>query len=77
MFTCGVCNGKESRKELVEKVFRVEGRYVLVGRSAVHGVPTLRRAFLQPRNDGKGASTGPWRCQGREVCTHAGVRVFA
>ncbi len=31
MFTCGVCNGKESRRELVEEVFRLEGRYVLVG----------------------------------------------
>ncbi len=31
MFTCGVCNGKESRRELVEEVLRLEGRYVLVG----------------------------------------------
>ena len=35
MFTCGVCHGKESRKELVEEVFRVDGRYVLFG-----GVPS-------------------------------------
>ena len=35
MFTCGVCHGKESRKELVDEVFRVDGRYVLVG-----GVPS-------------------------------------
>lgn len=35
MFTCGVCNGKESRRKLVEEVFRVGDRYVLVG-----GVPS-------------------------------------
>ena len=35
MFTCGVCHGKESRRELVEEVFRVGDRYVLVG-----GVPS-------------------------------------
>ena len=35
MFTCGVCQGQESRIELVEEVFRVDGRYVLVG-----GVPS-------------------------------------
>ena len=35
MFTCGVCHGKESRRELVEEVIRVDGRYVLVG-----GVPS-------------------------------------
>lgn len=35
MFTCAVCHGKENRRELVEEVFKVEGRYVLVG-----GVPS-------------------------------------
>lgn len=35
MFTCDVCHGKESHRELVEEVFRVGGRYVLVG-----GVPS-------------------------------------
>ena len=35
MFTCGVCHGKESRGESVDEVFRVDGRYVLVG-----GVPS-------------------------------------
>ena len=34
-FTCGVCHGIESYSELVEKGFRVDGRYVLVG-----GVPS-------------------------------------
>ncbi len=36
MFTCGVCRGQGSRSELVEEVFRVDGRYVLVG-----GVPSM------------------------------------
>ena len=35
MFTCGVCQGNEGRGELVEEVFSVDGRYVLVG-----GVPS-------------------------------------
>lgn len=35
MFACGVCHGNESHRELVEEVFRVGGRYVLVG-----GVPS-------------------------------------
>ena len=35
MFTCGVCRGQDSRSELVDEVFQVYGRYVLVG-----GVPS-------------------------------------
>ena len=35
MFTCAVCHGKENRRELVEEVYRVESRYVLVD-----GVPS-------------------------------------
>ena len=35
MFTCGVCHGNEGHGEFVEEVFRVNGRYVLVG-----GVPS-------------------------------------
>ena len=35
MFTCAVCQGQESRGESVEEVFKVNGRYVLVG-----GVPS-------------------------------------
>ena len=35
MFTCGVCHGNEGHGEFVEEVFRVDGRYVLVG-----GVPS-------------------------------------
>ena len=35
MFTCAVCHGKENCRELVEEVYRVEGRYVLVD-----GVPS-------------------------------------
>lgn len=35
MFMCGVCRGEESRLELVEEVFRIDGHYVLVG-----GVPS-------------------------------------
>ena len=35
MFTCGVCHGNEGRGELVEEVFNVDGRYVLIG-----GVPS-------------------------------------
>ena len=34
MFTCGVCHGNEGCKEMVEEVFRLDGRFVLVG-----GVP--------------------------------------
>ena len=34
-FTCGVCHGNECHSELVEEVFRVEDRYVLVS-----GVPS-------------------------------------
>ena len=34
MFMCGVCHGKEGCKEMVEEVFRLDGRFVLVG-----GVP--------------------------------------
>ena len=35
MFTCGVCHGDDGREELVEEVFSLDGRYVLVG-----GVPS-------------------------------------
>ncbi len=35
MFVCTVCRGNECRIELVEEVFKVDGRYVLVG-----GVPS-------------------------------------
>ena len=35
MFTCGVCHGNEGHGEFAEEVFRVDGRYVLVG-----GVPS-------------------------------------
>ena len=31
-FTCSVCGAGDSREELVEDVFRVDGEYVLVGR---------------------------------------------
>ena len=30
MFTCAVCHGEASRDELVEEVFKIDGRYVLV-----------------------------------------------
>ena len=30
MFACAVCHADESREELVEEVFRIEGEYVLV-----------------------------------------------
>lgn len=30
MFTCSVCGAKESREELVDEVFRIDGKYVLV-----------------------------------------------
>lgn len=32
MFRCTVCRGVESREESVEKVFHVDGKYVLVER---------------------------------------------
>ena len=31
MFTCVVCSADESLTELVDEVFKVDGRYVLVG----------------------------------------------
>ena len=31
MFICAVCKGQESRSEEVDEVFKVDGRYVLVG----------------------------------------------
>ena len=31
MFTCSVCGAGDSREELVEEVFRIDGKYVLVG----------------------------------------------
>lgn len=36
MFTCQVCHSQESREELVDEVFRVDGRYALVG-----GIPAV------------------------------------
>ena len=30
MFTCIVCHAEESREELVDEVFKLDGRYVLV-----------------------------------------------
>ena len=35
MFQCAVCRHEKSREESVEKVFRVDGRYVLV-----RGIPS-------------------------------------
>ena len=32
MFTCGVCHATESREELVDEVFQVDGKYVLIAR---------------------------------------------
>ena len=32
MFTCSVCGAGDSREELVEEVFRIDGKYVLVDR---------------------------------------------
>ena len=32
MFTCSVCGAGDSRKELVEEVFRIDDKYVLVDR---------------------------------------------
>jgi YgiT-type zinc finger domain-containing protein len=32
MFTCPVCNSQESRDELVEEIFQIDGKYVLVDR---------------------------------------------
>ena len=31
MFTCTVCHSRESREELTEEVFQIDGKYVLVG----------------------------------------------
>ena len=32
MFTCSVCGARDSHEELVEEVFRIDGKYVLVDR---------------------------------------------
>lgn len=32
MFTCSVCHAHESREELVEEIFQIDGKYVLVDR---------------------------------------------
>ena len=32
MFRCRVCHSHESREELVEEVFQIDGKYVLVDR---------------------------------------------
>jgi len=32
MFTCAVCHSQESREDLVEEIFQIEGKYVLVDR---------------------------------------------
>ena len=31
MFTCSICGAREGREEFVEEVFRIDGKYVLVG----------------------------------------------
>ena len=30
MFTCSVCHAQESREELTEEIFQIDGKYVLV-----------------------------------------------
>jgi YgiT-type zinc finger domain-containing protein len=32
MFSCPVCHSQESRDELVEEIFQIDGKYVLVDR---------------------------------------------
>ena len=32
MFTCPVCHSQESREELVEEIFQIDGKYLLVDR---------------------------------------------
>ena len=32
MFACPVCNSNQSRVELVEETFKIDGRYILVDR---------------------------------------------
>jgi len=32
MFTCPVCHAHESREELTEEIFQIDGKYVLVDR---------------------------------------------
>ena len=74
MFTCGVCHGNEGHGEFVEEVFRVDGRYVLVG-----SVPSTvcqrcgERSFSRETTE-RVRQLGPWRIQGGKVRTHAGVR---
>ena len=37
MLTCGVCHATESREELVDEVFQVDGKYVLIARIPAGG----------------------------------------
>ncbi len=30
MFTCSICRAEESREELVDEVFQIDGKYILV-----------------------------------------------
>ena len=32
MFTCSICGAEESREELVEEIFQIDGKYVLIDR---------------------------------------------
>jgi len=32
MFTCPVCHSQKSREELVEEIFQIDGKYLLVDR---------------------------------------------
>ena len=32
MFTCAVCQSRESREELTEEIFQIDGKYTLVDR---------------------------------------------
>ena len=45
MFTCPVCYSQESHEELVDEVFRVDGRYALVG-----GTPAVRQSKIGHSN---------------------------
>ena len=32
MFTCSVCQSRDSREELTEEIFQIDGKYILVDR---------------------------------------------
>ena len=60
MPVCTACGAERSRDELVDEVFRVDERYVLVGRYSRSRLRPLWRTVVQPRNDRPGPADAAW-----------------